>query len=176
MTNAEIAEKTKKTVTESLFELMKIKDFDAVTMTEIAEKSGYGRATVYRYFQTKEEMLKYYFAGNQTMFSDIGLLKLESEDDYYEVIFKVFSAVKNRKEDIKLFMKANIESLYLDWLNKAMVENFRQNNYSESEYAAYYFAGSLFNVSMQWVRNDCDISVKRLSDIYFDKLFVSLKK
>ena len=43
--------------------------------------------------------------------------------------------------------------------------------YIVSRYSPYYFMGSLFNVSMQWVQNDCEESVRQITDFYYDHLF-----
>lgn len=174
MTNAENAAFVKDSMMNTLFELMKEKKYEAITLTEIAAGAGYGRATLYRYFQSKEDMIRYYFEKHTGMFADISSLPVQTKDDYYEIIFRVFSTLKESKEYVKLIMKANLEILYLDFMNKAMAENFERNKYTDSKYASFYFVGALFNVSMEWIRNDCEDSVKKISDMYFAQLFIDM--
>lgn len=174
MTTTENLEQTKENIVQTLFMLMKSKNYEDIKITEIASKSGYGRATVYRHFPSKEDMIYYYFGKHTTQFEDIKTMKVENEDDYYEIIFRVFSALKSAKDVIKLLMKARLEFLYLKFLNEAMAENFKLNNYSDTKYSPYYFAGSLYNVSMEWIKNDCDESVRHLSELYIGHLFTSL--
>lgn len=87
------------------------------------------------------------------------------------MIFRVFSTLKDNKEIVKLLISAHLEFMYLDFMNTALVRNFEQNGYIVSRYSPYYFMGSLFNVSMQWVQNDCEESVKQITDFYYDHLF-----
>lgn len=171
MTNAEMIEQTKTMLIGALFSLMREQTYPAITMVKIAARAGVGRATAYRYFQSKEDIIREYFARNAAMFNDIAALPIQSRDDYYEIIFRVFSALKEQKETVRLIMQANLEFLYLDFLNRAMVANFQINRYAETAYTPYYFAGSLFNVSMQWIRNDCAEPVRRVADVYFALLF-----
>ena len=67
-------------------------------MSEIAQKAGYGRATLYRHFQSKEDIIKFYFEKNNAIFQDLKSITIRSKDDFYEVIFRVFSALKDNKE------------------------------------------------------------------------------
>ncbi|MDE5867411.1 MAG: TetR/AcrR family transcriptional regulator, partial [Anaeroplasmataceae bacterium] len=61
---------TKYYIVEALFKLMHIKEYHQINVTDITKKAGVGRATFYRYFKTKEDILIYYFDYNKTLFSN----------------------------------------------------------------------------------------------------------
>ena len=171
MRTAEEIERTKESLKDAMFALMKEKEYPSITMSEVAQKAGYGRATLYRHFQSKEDIIKFYFEKNNAIFQDLKSITIRSKDDFYEVIFRVFSTLKDNKEIVKLLISAHLEFMYLDFMNTALVRNFEQNGYIVSRYSPYYFMGSLFNVSMQWVQNDCEESVRQITDFYYDHLF-----
>ena len=174
MRTAEEIERTKDDLKTALFELMKKKDYQSITMSEIAQRAGYGRATLYRHFQSKEEIIKFYFEKNNIIFQEVHDISFKNNDDFYKIIFRVFSTLKNNKDIIKLLIAAHLEFMYLEFMNNTLVANFRKNKYETSKYAPYYFMGSLFNVSMQWVMNDCSEPVQQLADFYYSHMF-SLK-
>ena len=49
--------RTRESIFESLFELMKEKDFDKITIQNLTERAQINRATFYAHFQDKYEML-----------------------------------------------------------------------------------------------------------------------
>jgi AcrR family transcriptional regulator len=51
--------KTKKWIIEALFELLKYKEYQDITISQIVNKAGLGRRTFYRYFKTKDEVMEY---------------------------------------------------------------------------------------------------------------------
>ncbi|MBR7008241.1 MAG: TetR/AcrR family transcriptional regulator [Ruminococcus sp.] len=171
MRTAEEIERTKQSLIDALFELMAQKDYQSITMSEVANTAGYGRATLYRHFQSKEDMIKSYFEKNNAVFQDMKNIRITGREDFYDVIFSVFSALKDNKEIVKLLISAHLEFMYLEFMNTAMVRNYEQNGFIVSKYSPYYFMGSLFNVSMQWVRNDCEESVRQITDFYYNHLF-----
>lgn len=52
---------SKEMIKDALFNLMKIKGFDEITMSEIASEAGLVRMTLYRHFKDKEQILLYCF-------------------------------------------------------------------------------------------------------------------
>lgn len=58
-------------------------------------------------------------------------------------------------ERFKLLRKARLEYIYLDYLNKNFYDTFK-NEYPEvNPYAAYCYAGMLYNVSIAWLDGGC---------------------
>lgn len=48
-------------IVQALFKLMSAGEYDGIGVTDIAKKAGVGRATFYRYFKSKADVIKYYF-------------------------------------------------------------------------------------------------------------------
>lgn len=67
----------------------------------------------------------------------------------------------------------------MQFLNNVLTESYPKISLQNiddvtARYSAYYAAGCLYNVSMEWIRNDCKESVKFLTDLYFEHVFAQL--
>ncbi|MBQ3670249.1 MAG: TetR/AcrR family transcriptional regulator [Treponema sp.] len=170
------ADKTKDFIVQALFALMETMPFEKISVTDITKKAGIGRATYYRHFETKEDIIRYFFTREMHGFNADIHPTTVNKDDCYEMIFRVFSGMKEKKDALSVIIKAHLESIYLEFLNKSMLENHQERWQQFSVYEAYYAAGCLFNVSLAWVRNDCAESVKTMADMYFAQVFPDEKK
>ena len=52
-------EYTRYYIVQALFKLMASYEYEKISVTDIAEKAGVGRATFYRYFKRKEDIILY---------------------------------------------------------------------------------------------------------------------
>ncbi len=166
MSTLENTKLSKSYIIDALFYLMDKKDFNEITVSEIVKKAGVGRATFYRYYKSREEIVQEYFLMETKKFVESMSGDPRNVDEYYEMVFAIFLHLKREKLFFQRLVSAHMESLYLDFLNKMILRNFRENKYSEYEYAAYYMAGSLFNVSLAWIKRDCRENVKYMADKY----------
>ena len=55
-------------IVQALFKLMGAYEYDKISVTDIANKAGVGRATFYRYFKRKEDVIVFYFEHNTREF------------------------------------------------------------------------------------------------------------
>ncbi len=160
---------TKHYIVEALFRLMKEQEFSAISVTDIAKKAGVGRATFYRCFKSKEEVIVYYFRQKTQTFLQNRLYRPRYESDYYEVMLSVFQMLKEEKEFVKLLQTAHLEYLYVDYINQkfARLDSFSKDN----AYTPYVYAGALYNVSMQWLKNDCKEPPETLAAAMFTMIY-----
>lgn len=158
-------------IVQALFKLMSEYAFDKISVTDIAEKAGVGRATFYRYFKRKEDVIIYYFDHNAKEFIFSQRFYPRCKEDYIKTVIKALTIFKENKEVFKLIKKARLEYIYLDYLNVNFVKTF-ENDYPDSGiYSPYIYAGMLFNVSMAWLENDCKDNVEDLSRIIVDAIY-----
>lgn len=81
---------------------------------------------------------------------------------------------QDNKQLFKLLKNANLEYLYLEYINANFSETFSKEYSDRSPYEPYIYAGMLFNVSMKWLEDDCKEPVESLSKtivnaIYFEQ-------
>ncbi|MGN0739909.1 MAG: TetR/AcrR family transcriptional regulator [Treponema sp.] len=161
-------------ITDALIQLMKKNSYDEISVTDIAKKAGVGRATFYRHFKSKEDVIKNYFIQQKEQFMLQTIYKSRCRKDFEEKILRVFKMLKKQSAFMQIIINSHLEYLYRDFVNSEFVENI-QNEYSgQSVYAAYYAAGSFMNVSIEWVKAGCTESAEYISEIYINQLFASV--
>lgn len=164
-------EYTKYYIVQALFKLMSQYAFDEISVTDIARKAGVGRATFYRHFKSKEDIIRYYFERNTKDFVLSQKFYPRCKDDYIAIARSAFEMFARNIEPFKLIRKARLEYIYLDYLNKMFASTFN-NEYSQiGSYAPYLYAGMLFNVSMAWLDNNCRESVDELAAIVVNAIY-----
>lgn len=167
-------EYTRHYIVEALFRLMSEHEYEKITVKDIAEKAGVGRATFYRYFKRKEDVIEFYFAHNAKEFVFEQRYYPRCRADYLKIVRDVFEKLQRNKDRFVLLRRAHLEYLYLDFLNRSFAETFRREFGGADAYAPYLYAGMVFNVSMRWLENDCRDSIESLSEtmigaIYFEQ-------
>ncbi len=160
-------------IVQALFKLMNEYEFERISVTDIARKAGVGRATFYRYFKRKEDVIYYYFEHNTKGFMFGQRFYPRCKEDYIMIANDVFSTFKENKTPFRLIRKARLEYVYLDYLNKMFVSTFDREYQDRNPYLPYLYAGMLFNVSMAWLDGDCKESVESIAGIFVNSLNIS---
>ena len=164
-------EYTRHYIVQALFKLMSSYEYEKISVTDIAEKAGVGRATFYRYFKRKEDIIHYYFEHNKRAFIFEQHIYPRCKEDYIKTVTQVFTLFKQNKEQLQLLRKAHLEYIYLDYLNKNFNLLFQSEYGEKPSYAPYLYSGMLFNVSMAWLDNDCADDVGFLADMMVDAIY-----
>lgn len=146
----------------ALFGLMRERDYRQIGVTDIAEVAGIGRATFYRYFKRKEDVIAAYFTRNAEAFGLQNCPKCKA--DYAPIVRAVLEIVKAEKERFALIRQAHLEYLFLDFLNRQTGEAFKDTD-GHTLHEAHLFAGAIFNVSMAWLDGGCAESLDEVARI-----------
>ena len=161
-------------ILQALFKLMAEYEYEKISVIDIANKAGVSRATFYRNFKRKEDIIVYYFKHHEKEFQLNNRYYPRCKEDYIKTVTNVLTVFSQQKEQIKLIRKARLEYLYSDYLNESFSLMF-ENEYPDAHrYQPYLYAGMLFNVCIAWLDNDCADPIPPLaklivSAIYFDK-------
>lgn len=148
-------------------------EFSKISVTDVAEKAGVGRATFYRHFKSKEDVIVYYFEHYTKNFKFSQRFYPRCKADHVQIAESAFNMFKEHIGQFKLIRKARLEYIYLDYLNKSFAKMFEADHPEKSRYTTYIYAGLLFNVSMAWLDNDCAEPAEELAKsvveaIYFE--------
>ncbi len=158
-------------IVQALFKLMGEYDYEKISVTDITNKAGVGRATFYRYFKRKEDVLIYYMNRSKQDFMFEQRYYPRCREDYVMLVKNVFKRFKENMEPFKLMRRARLEYIYLDFLNKNFAEMFSEEYPEKNVYTPYLYAGMLFNVSMAWLAEDCAESEDALAEIVVDSIY-----
>lgn len=151
-------------IVQALFKLMSEYKYEKISVTDITNKAGVGRATFYRYFKRKEDILVYYFEHNAKEFIFKQHYYPRCKADYVQVVTDVLATFKNHIEPFKLIRKARLEYIYLDYLNNSFSKTFNNDYPNSNIYSPYIYAGLLFNVSMKWLDEGCEEPIDKLAE------------
>ncbi len=148
----------------ALFDLMKKKKYDDISITEITNKAGVSRVSFYRNFNSKEDIIKKWIENTTTIFlktSDINFKK-DSTRDYF---IKLFSHLEKYKEQSLLIYKANLTHLLKSEFENNLL-SIHQQEYDN--YKSYFLAGGMFNVYYYWLINGCKESAEEIAEKLVD--------
>ncbi|MBQ9886342.1 MAG: TetR/AcrR family transcriptional regulator [Lachnospiraceae bacterium] len=154
-------------IAEALVRLLKKKNIESISVTEICRMAGVSRMTYYRYFDTKQSILNYY------MHEIIEEYLLDNENadsrvDLHDInrIKECFVFFRRYKEFVLCLKKENLSGIMLDGLNKYMDEHAQQVHSTDiRKYQMYYFAGALYNVFMRWLEGGMKESEYEMAQI-----------
>ena len=158
-------------IVQALFKLMSAGEYDGIGVTDIAKKAGVGRATFYRYFKSKADVIKYYFERHTREFGRSLRYYPRCREDYVDMVKNVLSAFRAQAGPIGLIRKARLEYMYLDFLNENFVSVFGREYPDENSYAPYLYAGMLFNVSIRWMADGFITSEDELARMMVNAIY-----
>lgn len=141
-------------ITTTLFSLMKKKSLAEVTITELVNGAGVARASFYRNYCSKEDVLV-------TLIRDV-LEVFRSEADMerrslysYENILLSFQYFQRYRSYILDLYSSGFASILLEELNRfhESIEGTMPSS-SIEKYQLYLYIGALFNTGMVWLSED----------------------
>lgn len=160
-------------IIEALFRLMKEYEYEKISVTDIANKAGVGRATFYRHFKTKEDVIKYYFSHQKEKYVSEQRYYPRCREDYTQNVLRTFNAFKNQKDILLLLHKANLDQIYFDYLNKNFIAMFENTFPGKNKYEALIYSGMLFNVSIAWLEEGCVTPPTTLAELMINAIYPS---
>lgn len=153
-------------ITNALFDLLEEKEYQNISITDIVNKAGLSRVTYYRHFKTKEDIVLRFFKITKDKFiKQISLNNLDSSQNYELIILGLFLFFKANIKANKCLRKAGLESELLKFLSNEFLENLPVKL---DKYVAYFVAGALYNVLINWLDNDCKDSIDVVSKPFID--------
>ena len=143
----------KECIVTALIELMKVRDYDAISITDITQKAGVSRMAYYRNYTSKEDILNKYM-------DDVGLAihekieKLNTKNELFHYFRELFEQLGDYHDLGITAYRAHLGELILENLNKHMVQTFPPCNDSpEEKYRHLFLAGAFYNVFIELLKS-----------------------
>ena len=170
---------------EALTKLLEIKEYNDIKITEIIHKAGISRATFYRNFSSKEDIV---IIRVRNMFIDfhkamIQYYTLNLPQDETVLIGEFFKRIDEEEKLVDTVIKSNLEYLMIDGILQIMTyyrERFYElvkTNKKTEEYTMDIVASSCWTLLSRWHKSGKEESPSRLSKIYlgaFRSVYVAL--
>lgn len=164
-------QKTHKALMRALHELLTEKSFDEISVTELCERAETRRATFYKHFGDKRELLIFmirerqeeYNARNEVVFD------IQNPKKCMTTIFKyLIDFLDENKVMARTVVKSNARNIVMDILSEQLIfdlknhfSNMKQNKETDKflpEMMAVIFSGVVINCAQWWIANSNRIS------------------
>ena len=155
---------------EALFRLMKTKDIEKITVDELCAEGGIGRATYFRNFRSKDEIITAYIIMKWREYEREHRLKEHQLNDSYR-IKRYFDFCYSMRKKNDLIIGQGHQGAILSAYELIMTDS--DTDHSTDSYESYYLAYGLFGIFMKWARNGYAESVQDMTKIVAEKIFVS---
>ncbi len=166
----------KNAIVKALFLLMTEKPISDITITELVKKAGVARASFYRNFISKEEVIQYF----------LNTLLIRYKRKYpadlnhiarYDNVYRTFTYIKEYQMELKTLFIASLGQMLLDSINEYIIEGTDLKKEKQLfKYPFYSYAGALYNVIYYWIMSDCKESIKEITEAYFTSLHLKEQK
>ena len=187
-------QRTLQSLRTALFELIKEKNYDEISIEEITERANVGRATFYLHYKDKEDLLLEEFSTTvyerAQFFSEIPFSAWlpTSEEDVeknkpLQPLLLVFQHIYDHSELYYLLLKSANSSRIMGRIReistKAIVKFVETKMQTDPipllfevpiEFFAAFFSGALLSIVNWWIREDMRHSPEEVTDM-FRKLF-----
>ena len=142
----------KECIVTALIELMKIRDFHDITITDLTKKAGVSRMAYYRNYTSKEDILnKFVDDVGDTIHEKLHAMENAGVQDYYLALLEELSSYN----DLAITAyRAGLGELILTQLSKQMALTFApEGNACAKRYRHLHMAGAFYNVFIEWLKN-----------------------
>lgn len=142
---------SKMLIKDALFRLLEKKEFEEITLTEIAKEAGVVRMTLYRHFKEKEDILIFSF--EQLFNQAMEKLNKTSNENLLELLTFRLDMLKNSKEAAILVNNDQIYKLFNSFRleQKKHFDNFIP--ISDDIYTLPFISGGIESMTRQWYEN-----------------------
>lgn len=159
---------------EALTKLLETKKFEDIKITEIINKAGISRATFYRNFNTKDDIVKIkvkvFF---ENFYNDIieSFQQANPEDEFF-LISSFFKRIDEEEKFVETVIKSKLEYLMVEGilklinLHKDLFYSIVAINKKAEDYTMEIVASSAWTLLSKWHRSGKEESPQELSRIY----------
>ena len=140
---------TQEYIITALLQLLHKKAFSQISVTELCRKAGVSRMSFYRYFESREDVLKKWCAGITDKFvAESGInYRRDSLRRYFATLFA--QVLQYRK------MSCVLRRNGLLWIVRDDIDRVFFETYKDvyDEYKMHFITGGIFNAYTLWVEN-----------------------
>lgn len=162
--------RVKRNITHTLFSLMQKKSLSEITITELVEGAGVARASFYRNYCSKEDVLV-------TLIRDVlddfrSKIPPGQESFYtYENVLLSFRYFHTYRDYILDLYRSGFASVFLEELNRfhESVEGSMPSS-SIEKYQLYMYIGALFNTTLEWLLERDTATPVEMAQFFFPSM------
>jgi AcrR family transcriptional regulator len=160
---------TKESITESLLLLLKVKDYAAITVTDLTRKAGVSRMAFYRNFKDKDQVLEAHFdAFYRTFFYEAEGLRTPTAESLARELVQYFDQYSGLYiESISRGYNEVLFRCFSQALGDFYMRTVTWDHYegARAHYWNTFMAAGLFYILMDWIRQGKKESITYMAQL-----------
>lgn len=167
--------RVKKAVIEAFFFLLKEKHFSEINVTDIIKKAGIARASYYRNFTSKEDIIEQYIERLEVSYNRLVSEKKGSNHASLKTVTEILECAFQCALDNKSYLLSLYQRGFSSWMQEKL-NDFIENalgdmpNGSIDQYRLTFLSGAVFYVEMKWLEKGAKESPYEMAKIFVDML------
>ncbi|HEO6212793.1 TPA: TetR/AcrR family transcriptional regulator [Streptococcus agalactiae] len=141
--------------------------YEKIQISQIAKKSGYARRTLYRHFDSRDDLLTLFIERlTLNLFKQLGQLEQATFSQVFQNFFSYWSDYKS----LLLILRKNdlLPQFQQSWFRHIDLIELGRGDLSFNTYAQRFAIGGIFSVLIEWIHQDCQTSIEELTQVSFD--------
>lgn len=155
-----------KHLTDALLDLLSEKPLEDILIRELIERAGVSKASFYRNFNSKEDILRRHTDSVTMEFIKAQKLKFDTKH-FSEYMVTLFEHLENNKDVCLILLNNHLLYIIGDLFDKYFLKNAAS---PDQQYKQMFASGGFYNIFKFWLMGGCKESPKELSDMFFDYL------
>ncbi len=142
----------KECIVTALIELMKVREYNAISITDITKKAGVSRMAYYRNYTSKEDILNKYMEEVGVSIHE-RITKLGTREDLFDYYRALFEQLGQYRDIGITAYRCHLGELILNNIIKNMAVSFPpRDDSAEEHYRHLYLAGAFYSVFIEWLK------------------------
>ena len=154
----------KECLSDALIQLMREKDFEKISIKEIADTAGVGRATWFRNYTSKNEALTIKFVQVWNRWADEHAIAVRDRFDLANAK-NFFQFNYEIKHILEIVYTSNMQSAIYDAFYQVMMPQYGAN--AKECYQARFYSYGLFGLLDEWIKRGFKESVEEMVIFFY---------
>ena len=154
----------KECLSDALIQIMREKDFEKISIKEIADTAGVGRATWFRNYTSKNEALTFKFVQVWNRWADEHAIAVRDRFDLANAK-NFFQFNYEIKHILEIVYTSNMQSAIYDAFYQVMMPQYGAN--AKECYQARFYSYGLFGLLDEWIKRGFKESVEEMVIFFY---------
>ena len=154
----------KECLSDALIQLMRERDFEKISIKEIADTAGVGRATWFRNYTSKNEALTFKFVQVWNRWADEHAIAVRDRFDLANAK-NFFQFNYEIKHILEIVYTSNMQSAIYDAFYQVMMPQYGAN--AKECYQARFYSYGLFGLLDEWIKRGFKESVEEMVIFFY---------
>lgn len=151
-------------ISEALAQLISTRPFDSISVTDIMDEAQMSRATFYRHFSTKEEVIAYYFDRLAARFKLNRTMDFSTYDNAKRSVEMVLDAIKKNKKILGKIVAVGCGDIILRYVDMQLEKPYVESGV-RVPLGVYIYSGAIYNLTLKWIMEDCATDISELTSM-----------